>query len=131
MRSHYDYANVSGLEGLRVLVVEDEPMVAMTLEDALAEFGCKLVAVAETVAEALAAVEQAPAIDVAVLDVNLGGEKVFPVADALGARGVPFAFSTGYGPADLTQRYPGSGLLNKPYPPLALARTLTELAQQR
>jgi CheY-like chemotaxis protein len=116
-----------GLEGLRVLIVEDEVLVAILIEDMLSELGCALVGVAPTVAEALAVLGAAAPLDVAILDVNLGGEKVFPVADLLASRGVPFVFSTAYGPADLAQRYPGRPLLHKPYPPEQLAQTLSTL----
>jgi CheY-like chemotaxis protein len=122
-------ASHSSLLGLQVFLVEDEVMVALILEDMLAEFGCVLAGAAATVDEALAALAATPELDAAILDVNLGGEKVFPVADILAARGVPFVFSTGYGPADLHQRYPGCRLLNKPYRPEALAQLLVEFAR--
>jgi len=120
-------APVGDLSGLKVLVVEDEALVAMVIEDALNEFGCIVAGVAATVAQALGELQAAADLDIAILDVNLGGEKVFPVADALRARKVPFLFSTGYGPADLAQRYPESRLLGKPYSPDALAEALTAL----
>jgi CheY-like chemotaxis protein len=119
----------SSLLGLQVFLVEDELMVAMIVEDMLAEFGCVLVGAAASVDEALAALKQTGDLDAAILDVNLGGEKVFPIADALVQRGVPFVFSTGYGPADLHQRYPGCRLLQKPYRPEALAQVLVEFAR--
>jgi CheY-like chemotaxis protein len=112
------------LQGLQVFIVEDEAMVSLLLEDMLAEFGCTVVAVAATLSDALARAELTPEIDAAILDVHLGGETIYPVADLLRRRGVPFVFSTGYGPADLRQRYPESRLLNKPYTPEALARVL-------
>ena len=115
------------LQGLRVLIVEDDVLVAVLLEDMLSDLGCVSLGVAPTVSEALAVIGAAEAVDAAILDVNRGGEKVFPVADRLRTRGVPFAFSTGYGPADLAQRYPGSPLLHKPYPPEQLASTLSGL----
>lgn len=120
-------AKVPDLRGLKVLVVEDELLVAMVIEETLAEFGCVVAGVAATVAQALGQVQAVADLDAAILDVNLGGEKVFPVADALRARKVPFVFSTGYGPADLAQRYPESRLLGKPYTPDALAAALAAL----
>ncbi len=119
------------LGGLRVLIVEDEMLVAMLLEDMLEELGCVSVGVAPTVSQALSAIHESRELDAAILDVNLGGEKVFPVADRLTSDGVPFAFSTGYAPSDLAQRYPGSPLLHKPYPPEALARALSDLRPGR
>ncbi|CAN7143839.1 response regulator [Phenylobacterium sp. LjRoot225] len=121
-------ASYTALFGLQILLVEDEAVVAATLEDMLAEFGCTLAGAAATLTEALTAIHAAFDIDAAILDVNLGGEKVFPVADILVGRNIPIVFSTGFGPADLTQRYPESRLLEKPYQPEALADLLVELA---
>src|SRR6202045_5470871 len=90
-----DGAMTSPLSGRRVLVVEDETMVAWLLEDMLADLGCAVVGPAAHVNQALAMLD-AEAIDAAVLDVNLQGQKSYPIADAIAARGVPFAFSTGY-----------------------------------
>lgn len=121
----------SALFGLQIFLVEDEAVVAAALEDMLAEFGCILAGAAANVADALAAVQATLDIDAAILDVNLGGEKVFSVADILVARNVPIVFSTGFGPADLAERYPDSRLLEKPYRPEALADLLGELARGR
>lgn len=116
------------LFGLQVLVVEDEPMVAMVLEDMLADLGCTLAGSAATLSEALTAIAGGVEVDAAILDVNLGGQKIFPVADILAERGVPFVFSTGFGPSDLVERYPGHPLLHKPYRPEELAQVLVEIA---
>lgn len=112
------------LLGLHVFVVEDERLISKMLELMLADLGCVVAGVAPTVEKALAHVGAGPAMDVAILDVRLGGETVFPVADALEKRRVPFVFSTGYGTADLVDRYPRSLVLHKPYTSLNLARTL-------
>lgn len=117
------------LFGLQILLVEDELLVSTMLEDMLAEFGCIVVASVPTVADALAAIRAANNIDAAILDVNLKGEKVFPVADLLGNQGVPVVFSTGFGPADLAERYPGTHLLHKPYGPEPLAKLLTDITR--
>lgn len=117
------------LMGFRVLVVEDEPLVSMLLEDMLDELGCVVAGTAASVAQALDLLMSNLEVDAAVLDVNLGGEKVFPVADQLFRRRVPFAFSTGFGPADLAERYPTAPLLHKPYRPEALARALQGFAE--
>lgn len=125
-----DGAKVGGqapvLEGLRVLIVEDEALVSMMLEDMLTGFGCVIAGIAATVAEGLAAVDRVDGIDVAILDVNLGGQEVFPVADALIERRAPIVFSTGFAPADLARRYPHSRLLSKPYTLEPLAKILSE-----
>jgi CheY-like chemotaxis protein len=115
------------LQGLQVLVVEDEALVAMMLEDLLRELGCVLVSAASSVGQALSQLAVIPALDAAILDVHLGNEVVFPVADLLVRRKVPFVFSTGYGPTDLAQRYPASRYLAKPFDVEALARVLADL----
>lgn len=117
----------AAIQGMQVFLVEDEALVALMLEDMLADLGCVLVGTADTVARALSRITEAATIDAAILDVHLGGETVFPVADALLQRRVPFAFSTGFGPADLAARYPGSRLLAKPYPAEALAQALANM----
>ena len=83
------------LTGRRMLVVEDEMLVLMNIEMALEDLGCSMICVAASVAEALALLAH-QSFDAAMIDVNLGGEKSYPVADGLTERGIPFAFSTGY-----------------------------------
>lgn len=114
-----------GLYGLQVFVVEDEAMVAMLLEDMLADFGCIIAGVAGTLRDAQSQLSALSMIDAAILDVNLGGEFIFPVADTLVSRNVPFVFSTAYGSPELLERYPQAKLLRKPYTPEALARALS------
>lgn len=82
----------------RVMIVEDEALVAMMVEDLLGDLGCEIVGSFGVVDDALAFLDRdPPAMDGAVLDVNIGGEMVFPVAEQLQRRGVPFVFATGYG----------------------------------
>jgi CheY-like chemotaxis protein len=81
------------LKALRILLVEDDGLVAMMLEDMLGDLGCELVGSFVRVGAALAWIEAGGEVDAALLDVNLGDESVFPVAEALRARGVPFAFT--------------------------------------
>ena len=88
------------LEGKRVLLVEDEYLLALTVQDVLRDAGCVIVGPFARVCEALDAA-RGELVDVAVLDVNIAGEMVFPVALALEARGTPFLFVTGYGRAAL------------------------------
>ena len=102
------------LSGRRVLVVEDEMIVAWLLQDMLADLGCAVVGPAARVYQALAMID-AEAIDAAVLDVNLNGQKSYPVADALAARGMPFVFSTGYETESLPNAYQRLPLLQKPF----------------
>ena len=122
---------VAALAGLRMLIVEDEAMVAMMLEDQLMEMGCVVVGVAGTVSEGLAKIENADELDAAVLDVNLGGEKVFPVAEKLAERGVPFIFATGYGTAGLAPHLANTPTLAKPYSPKALEAMLAAVVEGR
>lgn len=116
------------LRGLRVLVVEDESLVAMALEEVLHSFGCRVAGVARSVAEALALIDADAAIDAAILDIRLGDGIVYPVADVLARRGTGFVFSTGGGPDEIEARYPGHEVLQKPYPTAALARALARAA---
>jgi len=106
-------AAASPLLGRRVLVVEDEMMIAMLVEDMLAELGCVAVGPAHALDVALNLARTEQGLDAALLDVNLGGEAVWPVADALAARGVRFAFTTGYGQLN-EPRFQGAPLLGKP-----------------
>jgi CheY-like chemotaxis protein len=114
----------SPLSGRRVLVVEDETMVAWLLEDMLADLGCAIVGPAARVNQALAMLD---AVDAAVLDVNLNGQMSYPVADALAARGVPFVFSTGYNKVSLPNSYQSFPVLQKPFDRLKLGDTLAKL----
>lgn len=117
---------MADLKGLRVLVVEDEMMVSMLIEDMLGDLGCEVVGPASRIEEAVALVG-GKAIDCAVLDVNLGGQPIFPVADLLRQKGAPFAFVTGYGDAGLRDADRGTPVLQKPFREGDLARVLGEL----
>ena len=119
----------SMFNGLKTLIVEDELLVSMLIEDILTELGCVVIGTAASVNEALSHITGQSEIDVAILDVNLGCEKSFPIADALIARGVPFIFATGFGPADIVERYPETPLLHKPYVPKSLASVLSGLTK--
>lgn len=105
---------MTSLAGKRVLVVEDEPVVAMMVEDMLVEFGCVVLGPVGRLEEALALVV-GEAVDLAVLDVNLGNDNSFPVAALLRARDVPFIFATGYG--DRATPFPAAPVVAKPYHP--------------
>jgi len=114
------------LSGRRVLVVEDEIMVLMNIEGALADMGCAAVSVAATVDDALALLE-AGCFDVGILDVNLGGQESYPVADALALRSIPFVFSSGYGEHGIESRFAARPVLRKPYSDQQLAAVLAQL----
>ena len=102
------------LAGKRVLVVEDEFMVAVLVEDLLAEQGCVVVGPFARVSDALAAAAQEH-VDLAILDVNIDGLDVFPVAEVLDERGVPFVFVTGYGAAAIPKDRPSWEACSKPF----------------
>ena len=118
-------AELNLLKGRRVLVVEDETMIALLVEDMLDELGCAVVGPAHALDVALDLARTEDGLDAAVLDVNLAGQPVFPVADALRAKGVPAIFSTGYGEASLREADRGSPVLQKPFRAGDLAKALT------
>jgi CheY-like chemotaxis protein len=98
----------------RILVVEDELMIRMLLQDMLGELGYTVAAEAARIEEALDAAKNAD-FDIAILDVNLNGQPISPVADALVARGMPFVFATGYGERGLPEPYRDRPTLKKPF----------------
>jgi CheY-like chemotaxis protein len=98
----------------RVFVVEDEVMIRMLLEDMLADLGYGVAASAGGLDEAIALARDSD-FDLAILDVNLNGHAVYPVAEVLARRGVPFVFSTGYGERGLPEPYRDRPTLQKPF----------------
>ena len=121
----------SELDGFRVLVVEDEALVAMVIEDMLAGFGCKVVGPAADVDQALELVDAA-GIDGALVDVNLGGERLgFRVADALASRAIPYVFASGYGRSVLTSPHLDAPVLPKPFDEQMLREAVQNLIRRR
>ncbi|MGH6924501.1 MAG: response regulator [Propylenella sp.] len=114
-------------EGLRVFVAEDEFLVALLLEDELRSVGYSVVGPFTTLSVAMQAAHGAE-FDAAVLDVNLNGEMVYPLADQLLTARVPFLFLTGYGVANLPERFRASPRLAKPYDPATLIREIKRIA---
>ena len=110
----------------RVLIVEDEVLVSILSEDALTDLGIEVAGVAGTLEEALAHTE-AGNFDCAILDVQIQGKDVFPVAEALAARGVPFVFATGYGQSGVPEKYRGRPVLQKPFMAPELERVLADV----
>jgi CheY-like chemotaxis protein len=114
------------LRGLRVLVVEDIPLVADVIQDQLKSCGCTVVGPVSRVESALQLVETAP-LNGALLDVNLAGEFCFPVAAALRQRGVPFIFLTGYDdPALIPIEFRAAPRLAKPFDRTKLTAAIAE-----
>ena len=98
----------------RVLVVEDEYLIRMLLEDMLGDLGYAVAAAVGSIAEAQQVAANGE-FSAAVLDVNLDGLDIFPVADILAGRGLPFVFVTGYGERNLPERYRDRPALQKPF----------------
>lgn len=114
----------------RVLIVEDEVLIGMVLEDILDMLGCTVVGNAASFDEATALVDSlgATGFDVAILDVNLGAEPVYPLADRIAAQGVPIIFATGSHPDTLPDRFASCGVLEKPYAFAAVESAIDGLA---
>jgi CheY-like chemotaxis protein len=111
----------------RVLIVEDEPLIAMMLEDFLESLGYDIAGTADTVADALAIIERGE-LDAAISDVNLrGGEKSWPIADALAAKNIPFVLASGGSQGGIADAYRGRPTLDKPFTMDAVKKALEAL----
>lgn len=97
-----------------MLIVEDEPIIAMMLEEYLLDAGCEVAAMAQNLEKGLA-LARSTEVDVAILDMSLGSQSSFPVADILAARGIPFLFASGFGSNSLPDAHRGKIVLNKPF----------------
>ena len=119
-----DPLSASALRGRRILVVEDEYMMADDLRRDLEKVGAEVVGPVPSVADALKILAQADTLDGAVLDVNLRGEKVYPLAEALRERSMPYVLATGYEQCALPETYKDVPRCDKPVDLRHLARTL-------
>lgn len=117
------YKMTDTLAGRRILIVEDESLVAMLLETILEDLGCETIGPAGSVTEGTSLASE-NAIDAALLDVNVAGELVFPVAENLKQRGIPFVFSTGYGEGGLPDNWRGNITIQKPFTEVAVRDAL-------
>jgi CheY-like chemotaxis protein len=117
------------MNGLRVLVVEDEAAISLLLEDMLLDLGCDVVGPAARLGTALE-LAQGEALDVAILDVNVAGEPIYPVAAALVERKVPFIFSTGYGSAGIKDLYRDRPVMQKPFAQRDLRQNLLQALRE-
>lgn len=112
-------------ERFRVLVVEDEMLSAMLMEDLLIDLGCDVVGPVARVADGLK-LAGSERLDGAILDINVAGTEVFPVARELADRSIPFIFLSGYAPDTLPQTWRSRPTLRKPFRPEDLARTMAK-----
>ena len=113
---------------LRILVVEDEAMIAFFIEDCLVGFGHHVVGPASRVGRALSLIKTEE-FDLALLDVNVSGEEVYPAAVELRSRGIPFIFLSGYGSRGLREEWKGSPMLEKPFAPEILEARINAIMQ--
>jgi DNA-binding response OmpR family regulator len=115
----------------RILIVEDEPMIALTLKEVLIGAGFQIAGVAGKLEKAFALIESG-VCDVAILDANLAGVSASPLVSALAARGLPFIVLSGYSPEQLRGAFSGALLfLQKPYRPAQLIRALNTIVLKR
>jgi two-component sensor histidine kinase/CheY-like chemotaxis protein len=114
--------------GQRVLVVEDEPLVALMMTELIRDLGAEVVGPFGSISEATSA--RTGKVDVAVLDINVGGELVYPLAERLAAKGTPLLFLTGYDSKSVDVQFKDSDILTKPVDPAELARCLANIVER-
>jgi CheY-like chemotaxis protein len=119
------------LHGLHLLLVEDEYLLALGLAEAASDLGAEVFGPVASVQDALALVQKLPELDAAVLDINLGNATIYPVADALRARGVPFFFSTASEPVQLPERFRDVPVCRKPFDVAVFRAALRGLRRAR
>lgn len=116
----------AALKDLRILVAEDEYLLAEDLRDVLSAAGAIVVGPFPTVADAIACLDAETPLDIAILDVNLRGEMIFPVAELLDARAIPFIFTTGYQQESFPERFSRAAHLEKPVAAEKVASAIME-----
>ena len=114
------------LSGRRILVVEDEMLIALMIEGILEDHGCRSVTGATTVRKAISLIES-QSFDAAMLDMNLGGEDSSRIADALSEKGVPFIYCTGNDKSDMPEGFRHHAMLRKPFQDADLSDALAKL----
>ena len=114
------------LEGKRILIVEDEFLLAVLIEETLQSFGCETIGPFTRLELGLQASRQ-ESFDMAILDINLNGKMVYPLADELLARGIPYVFLTGYAAKDLPEAYRSQNRIQKPFDSNVIRETLEQL----
>ncbi|WP_137128722.1 response regulator [Rhizobium sp. FY34] len=114
---------------MKILVVEDEMLVAMLIEDLVSDLGHQIVGPAMRLETALELAETID-LDFAILDINLAGKQSFPVAHRLTERGIPFMFASGYGAAGLMEPYLAAPIVQKPFDAKAVASMLAKVGME-
>jgi ActR/RegA family two-component response regulator len=117
-------ASLTKIAGKHILLVEDEYLIAQDIARSMVNAGAEVIGPAAAVQDALRLILGAPVLDGAVLDINLKGEMVYPVADALSTRGIPFVFATGYGQEAVPVRYGQVTRCEKPFNARQIAEAL-------
>lgn len=121
---------VHGLEGTRVLIVEDECVIAMEIECTLKDCGAQVVGSCNTIESALAQIDYSRDFDAAILDINLRGQYIGPVAERLVRIGIPFVIASGYEARRYAIRFKGVPWLEKPVSPTQIAAAIAHLNRQ-
>jgi len=121
-------ASSVGFRGRRVLIAEDEYLLASKMVEELAKLGVETIGPASTVKRALDLIEHCGPLDAAMLDIKLRNEMIFPVADALRARGVPFVFTTGYNQKIIPDGYKDVVRYEKPFDVAEVARVVAQIS---
>jgi CheY-like chemotaxis protein len=119
------------LRGLHLLLVEDEYLLALGLAEAASDLGAEVFGPVASVEDALALVHKLPELDAAILDINLGNATIYPVADALRAREVPFFFSTASVDTELPERFRDVPVCRKPFDAAAFRAALGRLRKKK
>jgi CheY-like chemotaxis protein len=114
--------------GQKILIVEDEAMIAIMLEDMLDELGYGVAGIAAKTPQALELIDSTP-VDAAILDVNLSGQESYDIAAVLEERGIPFLFSTGYAALAVEERYRSRPFLQKPFRQEELQKALSKMLE--
>ena len=115
---------------VRILIVEDEPVIAFTLQDLLVEAGFTVACVAGKLEKALALIESA-GCDAAIVDANLAGVSASPAATALAARGMPYIVLSGYSPEQLQGAFPTALFMKKPCGPAKIIQALKSIVRKQ
>ena len=118
------------MEGKRILVVEDEFLVAEDLNFALKKSGARVLGPVGMIADGLKLLDDSPDVEGAVIDVNLGGAMAYPIAEKLLDRNIPFIFTTAYDVEDLPERFSNVSLCQKPTTMLKIIRTLEDALRE-